>query len=98
MPPAFRASKSHLRAELVRSLRGPGLFVLFLVLAELFRRVAQALGAGTWALAFGLGAAFTLLGLVALARHRVRFNRRWLATVAGAWLGAFALTWLVHHI
>ena len=98
MSSASRSSTSHFRAELVRSLRGPGVFVLFLVLSELCRRGARALGASTWALAFGWGTAFTLLGLVALARHRVRFTRRWLATVAGAWVAAFALTWLIGHI
>jgi hypothetical protein len=74
------------------------MFLLFLVLAEVFRRGAQALGASTWALALGWGTAFTLLALVALARRRVRFTRRWIATVAGAWVAAFGLAWLVRHI
>lgn len=82
----------------MRSLRGPGVFVLFVVLSELLRRGLQALEVSTWAPALAMGTAFTLLALVALVRHRVRFTRRWLVTVAGAWVAAFALTWLGRHL
>jgi hypothetical protein len=97
MSAAARSSTSHLRAELVRSLRGPGVVVLLLVLAEVFRRGAQALGASTWAPALGWGSAVTLLLLLALARRRARFNGRWVASLVAAWVAAFALTWLWHH-
>lgn len=98
MSRASRSKTSHFRAELVRSLRGPGVVILFLILSELSRRGAQALGLSSWASALGWGTAFTLLALFALARHRVRFSSRWLATVAGAWVAAFALAWLVRKV